>query len=302
MNFKDILEAKLIYQKGENVTQYFQKKYSNKDKDISSEIIEVAYDLQAGSYIKFVKSNRKKVECYTSEISEILNSHLVKGDSLLDVGTGEITTLTLVLNKIDIKLSNILAFDLSLSRLSKGLKFYNENKNSETFIKIFCADIKEIPLHENCVDVITSSHALEPNGKNLNKILAELFRITKKKLVLFEPSYELNSKEGRARMDKFGYIKNIEGDVVKLGGKILDIIPINNVYNKLNPTACYVIEPPKSKHKRLDLPTFCVPGTNFKLKNLGNFLLSKDTGLAFAVFDDIPILRMKSSILATHKC
>lgn len=300
MKFIDVLEAKSIYLKGENVTQYLRTKFGSEDN--TSEIIEIAYDLQAGSYIDFVKSNRDKVERIATKLSEILTEHLENGDSLLDVGTGEVTTLTLVLNELNIELSDILALDISWSRLSVGMDFHRENRKIKLPLKPFVADIKEIPLHDKCVDVVTSSHALEPNGKNLETLLRELFRVTKKKLVLFEPSYELNSEEGKARMDRLGYIKDIEGMVSKLGGKVLDVIPIQNIGNPLNPTACYIIEPPIQSVKHLDLVAFCVPGTNFKLEADGQYLFSKDTGLVFPILDEIAVLKTSSAILATSKC
>lgn len=300
MKFIDILEAKSVYQKGENVTQYLRDKFDSEDN--TSEIIEIAYDLQAGSYINAVNANPDKAESYAAELSEILSVHLVSGDSLLDVGTGEITTLSLILNNLNVDLSDILAFDISWSRLSHGIKFHRENRTAKFPLRPFVADIKEIPLHEKCVDVVTSSHALEPNGRNLEALLGELFRVTKRKLVLFEPSYELNSEEGKARMDKLGYVKDIEGKVNNLGGKMLDVIPITNIINPLNPTVCYVIEPPSQGLKHLESTKFCVPGTNFKLEADGHFLFSKETGLAFPVLDDIAVLKTASAILATSKC
>ena len=183
MKFIDVLEAKSIYKKGDNVTQYLRTKIGSEEN--TSEIIEIAYDLQAGSYIENVNSNRTKAESYAAELSGILKQNLEPGDSLLDVGTGEITTLTLVLNEVDVQLSDIIALDISWSRLSVGIKFHKENRKTNFPLRAFVADIKEIPLHEKCVDVVTSSHALEPNGKNLEALLLELFRITKKKLVLF---------------------------------------------------------------------------------------------------------------------
>ena len=299
MKFIDVLEAKSIYQKGENVTKYLRQKFGSEDN--TSEIIEIAYDLQAGSYVENVKSNFDKADSYANELSDILNDNLECGDSLLDVGTGEITTLTLVLNKLKTDLSNIVALDISWSRLSIGTQFHRENRRSKFPLKVFVADIKAIPLHEKCVDVVTSSHALEPNGRNLEALLLELFRVTKKKLVLFEPSYELNSEEGKVRMDKLGYIKDIESTASRLGGKVIDVVPIRHTKNFINPTTCYIIEPPSHIGKNLDIVTFCVPGTNFKLKSDGQFLFSQDTGLVFPVLDDIAVLKTSSAILATSK-
>ena len=108
--------------------------------------------------------------------------------------------------------------------------------------------------------------------------------------------------EGKIRMDKLGYIKNIEGNVADLGGTVLDVIPINNITNPLNPTVCYVIEPPKKDVKHLKAVKFCVPGTNYRLEVDGQFLLSKNTGLVFPILDEIAILKLSSAILATSKC
>lgn len=299
MKFINLIEAKSAYQKGDNVKIYLREKFGSAIN--SSEIIEIVYDLQAGSYIDFANSNRNKAESHATELAEILQFHLEDGDSLLDVGTGEITILTLILNKLDINFSDILALDISWSRLSVGMKFYQENRKIKFPIKPFVADMKEIPLHQKCVDVITSDHGLEPNGGNLEILLCELFRVAKKKLVLFEPSYEINTKKGKARMDKMGYIKDIKGKVSKLGGKLLDVISIKNIFNPLNPTACYIIEPPRQDIEHIKTIKFCVPGTSFELKLDGQYLSSRDTGLVFPIIDEIPVLKTSSAILATSK-
>ena len=300
MEFIDVSEAKSVYQKGENVTQFLRTKLGSENN--TSEIIEIAYDLQAGSYIENLKSDPVRQERYATDLSGILNEHLTPGDSLLDVGTGEITTLTLVLNKLVVELAEIFAFDISWSRLSVGMGFHRENRKIKFPLKTFVADMKEIPLHDKCVDVVTSSHALEPNRADLEILLLELFRITKKKLVLFEPSYELNSEEGKARMDRLGYVRDIEGVVSKLGGKVLDITRVFDRNIPLNPTACYIIEPPIQNTKHFETVTFCVPGTNFKLEADGQYLFSKDTGLLFPIIDGIAVLKNISAILATAKC
>lgn len=300
MNYIDLFDAKEIYIKGQNVTEYLRIKFDEKGN--TSDIIEIAYDLQAGSYIKFVKSNYKLVKLTISEMANIFACHVSNYDSLLDVGTGELTTLSLMLNECNLILSEVLAFDISWSRLSKGIKFFRENISRKNIdLKVFSADIKQIPLHSKCVDVVTSSHALEPNGNSLSTLLKELFRVAKKKLVLFEPSYELNSLEGKQRMDRLGYIKGMESTVVKLGGKMLDIISIKNS-KTLNPTACYVIEPPPTdKASYKNKPTFCVPGTDYILDREEGFFVSKNTGMVYPVLDEIPILKNQNGILATAK-
>ena len=152
MNYLDIVEAKEVFRRGENVTQYLRKKFNEQENTL--EIIEIAYDLQAGSYIKEVQANPTKVSLYADEIANNLQKHLCDGDTLLDVGTGELTTLTLLLNKVNTKLSEILAFDISWSRLNIGYDFFEKNRaNKDHNVTTFVADIKEIPLHTKCVDL-----------------------------------------------------------------------------------------------------------------------------------------------------
>lgn len=236
MNYLDLAKARKIYAEGRNVTEFLRKEF--KENGNTSEIIEIAYDLQAGSYIEYVNLNRVNAELYANELAELIEPHLSEQSSVLDVGAGELTTLSLMLNRINVPISHVYAFDISWSRLYKGRHFFEKNCNSQSITLFpFVADIKRIPLCSKSVDVVTSSHALEPNGKNLANLLTEIFRVAKNKCVLFEPSYEFNSDEGRRRMDRLGYIKNIEGVVNSLGGKVLDINLLKNIINPLNPTA-----------------------------------------------------------------
>jgi len=275
MKYLNLKEAKNVYKKGKNITEYLRKELNITNN--TSEILEIAYDLQAGSYIKYAKLNSKKISLYTNELSQILNKHLNNKHSLLDVGAGELTTLTFLLNQIKKKPSKVFAFDISWSRIYIGKKFFEKNiKDKKIKLSLFCADIKSIPLKSNSIDVIISNHALEPNGKYLSDLIKELFRVVKKKLILFEPSYELNSLKGKKRMDKLGYIKNIKSTVKNLGGSLVEIIPIKNISNKLNPTACYIIYPPKNfDNIKKDKFFFVLLGQIFLLKKSKIFMVLK---------------------------
>ena len=49
MKFVDVLEAKSVYQMGQNVTQFLREKYESDYN--TSEIIEIAYDLKLGAIL-----------------------------------------------------------------------------------------------------------------------------------------------------------------------------------------------------------------------------------------------------------
>lgn len=292
-------KARKVYAENNNVTE-FLKNELQKDYN-TDEIIEIAYDLQAGNYIKNTNQNRANKDLYACELADILKPHLEHQSSLLDVGTGELTTLSLILNQINNMLLNVFAFDISWSRLYKGLSFFEQNCNNKNIkLQTFVADIKCIPLPSKSIDIVTSNHALEPNRNNLENLLKEIFRVAKNKCIFFEPSYELNCDEGKRRMDKLGYIKNIEGTVSNIGGKVIDIKLLKNIENILNPTACFIIEPPKtlstSEQKEIK---FTVPGTDINLVKEECFYKSSDTGLVFPILKNIPILKNKYGVLAT---
>ena len=296
----DIADAKKAYAEGKNITELLR---AQKKIDVNtSEIIEAAYDLQAGTYIKHVTQNPEQATLYTNEIAQILDKHTHPEDTLLDIGTGELTTLSLLISALTNKPKNVYAFDISWSRIYKGIAFAKNKMGVEyKRVKPFVADINEIPLLDKSINITTSSHALEPNGEKLKGLLIELFRVTIDKLVLFEPCYEINSQEGKNRMDRLGYIKNIEGVVSELGGKVRDKIIIKNVSNSLNPTACFIITPPMSNARitKNKNDVFSVPGTNIPLKKIENFYYSNETGLCYSILKNIPVLKSNCSILAT---
>ncbi|MEL7430130.1 MAG: class I SAM-dependent methyltransferase [Pseudomonadota bacterium] len=297
--FFDIIELRKAYERGENITQLMREKSGLSHN--SSEIIEVAYDLQAGSYVDYARNNPDALNRYTTETGAILGSHLAGDDQLLDIGTGEMTTLCALLKAMPDWQGDTFAFDISWSRIRTGQNYVEaEYPALRARIKPFVADLAAIPLRDKSVDVVTSSHALEPNGGRLPELLSELFRITRRKLVLFEPSYELGNEAARERMARLGYIRDMQGAVEGLGGTFVSASLINNIARVENPTACYVIEPPKRTGTALVSNTgFSVPGTDHPLTLHEGFYHSSATGLGFPVVDSIPVLKRENAILMT---
>jgi len=297
MDYLDLKKAQKSYLEGQNIMEFLRKEF--KESGNTSRIIEIAYELQSGSYINFANSNKNIIDKYVNELSTFIAPYLDDNSSLLDVGAGELTTLSLLLNKLKKNNLDIFAFDISWSRLFKGREFFNENCVNKK-INIFVANMKQIPLGSKSIDVVISNHSLEPNRTDLRFLLKEIFRIAKYKCVFFEPSYELNSKDGKKRMDNLGYIKDIEVNVRALGGKVLDVSLIKNVINPVNPTACYVIEPPqKVTEVNSNKPKFTAPGTDFYLEKDGHFFSSPDTGLFFPILKEIPVIKSDLGIFGS---
>lgn len=302
----DMLAARAAYAEGRNVTEMLraQKGVAMNTPDI----IETAYDLQAGSYVAQASDDPARTRAYAQELAAHLGEHLQPTDRLLDIGTGELTTLSPLVEALAVKPAAIYAFDISWSRLHEGAAYARQHMAADfARLTTFVADIGAIPLRDKSIDIVTSSHALEPNGGNLEALLRELFRVAVRRLVLFEPCYEINTDEGRRRMERLGYIRNLDGVAQALGGTLIERRVIRHVANPLNPTACFVIAPPgaAARPASADLreaEVFSVPGTNHPLSRVDDFWFSNDTGLCYPTLKSIPVLKPGAAILASSLC
>jgi SAM-dependent methyltransferase len=202
------------------------------------ETIEIAYDLQAGSYVKSAEEKPEFIQAYAEQLADLLDPHLKAGDTLLDVGTGEMTTLTHLSMALKTPLSRIYASDISERRLEVGRQYAQRHG---ICAEAFRSELAAMPLPDKSVDIVTTNHAIEPNGGRETEILLEFLRVARRKLVLFEPRYELATDEGKARMRQHGYVRDLPGHLEKLGGRVQSLTPLKLVHNPLNPTACIVV-------------------------------------------------------------
>lgn len=186
-------------------------------------------------------------------------------------------------------------FDISWSRIKECNNFLNEdNLLDNTFT--FVGDIFSIPLKNNSIDIVYTAHALEPNGGNEKKLLKELYRVTSKYLILFEPSYEFANDEQRKRMDYYGYIKNLSVEAKILGYNIVEHRLLTFSLNMQNPTAVIVIEKNVNTIKENPL---CDPLSKGELIKGETSYFSKDSLLAYPIIEKIACLNIENGILAT---
>lgn len=286
-------KLKSLYQNGKNITEILRKEKSLQNN--IEEIIEISYDLQTGSYIQALKNPAFKIhkEKFTSALANIIIS-LCDPKSILESGVGEATTLSGVLDNLDENIESY-GFDLSWSRVAFAKNWLAENGYNNTILST--GSLFNIPFADNSIDVVYTSHAVEPNGGNEKPILQELFRVTNKFLILLEPGYELASFEARQRMDSYGYCKNLKVIAEQLGYKVLVHKLFDYSSNPLNPTAITIIE--KSNRKSKTSYVLACPKFKTPLENLGNIMFSSEALVAYPVLGGIPCLRIENGILAS---
>lgn len=277
--------VKLLFSNNINVSSYF---IQNKLICDNSKLIEYIYELQSGSYIKVDQQNNYIRTEFCKFMAECINIHSDKPKSILDCGTGELTTLLRIIDYLPPSVESVYATDISLSRLNMGKKFWSASGKS--LPTIFCSNMEKLPLADKSIDLVITNHSIEPNGNNSILILDELLRVGRR-VIAFEPSYKNNSIDGKKRMKELGYIGELEEIIPKTKAGVLDCvveIPRETLLNPLNPTYCYVI---RGDERQKSVPNYTYPGTSEKLNQLENGFYSPDHDALFPIFYDIPILK-----------
>lgn len=293
----NVKEAREAYDRGENITNLLRRQMGETAN--TADIIEVAYDLQAGSYSRQAVENAEYLKGYCEGVAKIIAPYVDEVESIIDIGTGECTSLAYLLDDLPSSINQVLACDISWSRLNFGRDFLTRHGSRP--VDLFTADLMHLPLQTSSVDMVWSSHALEPNGGNERKAIREVLRVTRRFACLFEPSYENNTEEGKRRMDNLGYIRALPAAIEAEGGQLLDCVRHPNPSNPLNPTYAYIIEVEKTDidGARTDERLWACPNTGLPMERRAQHFLSQEAGLAYPVLDGIPILRKGSQIIAT---
>lgn len=293
--FKNLLiQMRESYFRGENAMALARKLTKDFNTSISTLI---AYDLQAGSYNKTALENPQGRLLWETQLAKILNPLVCEKTSILEVGCGEATTLSGVLKQLISKPKTYLGFDISWSRCAEGLRWLDLSQQEAT---LFVADIFDIPLQDNSIDVVYTSHSLEPNGGLEEDALKELLRVARKSVVLIEPIFELADTNAKNRMIEHGYVKNLKAVAQKLGATICDYRLLDFTFNSLNPSGLILIHKPDTESMPNAEPDWRCPVTHAPLVENNGVFMSENTGLIYPVLGGIPMLRAEHVVVASH--
>lgn len=294
VNRYDAREICALFDRGENVIESINSREGAAQNSTSA--ILYSYDAQAGSYTK------QAAEPALRELKDKLGQYLaalldeLAPDSLLEAGTGEATSLAPILRHLRNKPRHVLAFDLSLSRLLYARRHLTDDGCNE--VVLFTGGLDRIPLASGSIDVVLTIHALEPNRGNEEVMLAELLRVARRHLILVEPSYELASAEGRARMDRLGYVRGLPEVLRRLGHAPRRVEPFPYNSNPLNEAALIVVDKPEPA-PLTDVPLFVSPISGRRLLARQDCWYCPDDGHAFPIIAGIPCLVVESSVLVS---
>jgi len=285
-----------LYNRGENIISFLKAKQGNNLNTI--EDILISYDFQSGSYIKFVDENPEYNNLYTTAIANVF-LQLGKFKTILEVGVGEATTLGNLPLKLKLPEVKFLGFDISWSRIHFGIKYLiNKNINANLFV----ADLFNIPLRDSSIDIVYTSHSLEPNGGREKEAIIELYRVSRKYLVLLEPTDEFANFEGKSRMKKNGYIQNLKSIINELDYNLIEYRPFDVSSNDLNPTGLYIIKKRDDFCEEEEIDTnfrFYCPISKSILKEFNDHFYSSESFISYPKIMGIPCIFPSYGILTS---
>ena len=256
-----------------------------------SQITRLSYDLQSGSYSKFQKKllKGKKKNIYFKNMNclfKYLKSKNIK--TILDFGTGEGIKLPTIL-KYKKQLVKLFACDVSFNRLCVGYNYLKKELKKDKLSKIFlfCNKDFELPFKSNSIDAVLTFGVFENmTNKKMNEMILELFRVSKKKLILVEPRKNNITDAELQRMKKFKLNFNLNKILKKNKMKFIE-----DTWNKsvtdATPYSIRIID--KDSKFSGDLK-FYLKNENYPLKKINNFFYSK-FGKIIPIINYITIFR-----------
>lgn len=296
-------KIKEIYRGGGNIIEYLR---TVEEQNINSlEDILISYDFQAGNYFSAYKENPAYFSKQYDEMTEILNTCIEKcggACTILEAGVGEGRSLVSILNRMDpAQIKKAYGFDVSWSRIKYAEKFEEEfGKGRERKISFFTSDLLNIAVKDSAIDIVFTVHAAEPNGGKEKNVLEELYRITGKYLVMFEPAYEFASDAAKKRMEHHRYITRLYESAVELEYTVIKHELLKNLLDPMNPTGVLVIEKKQLNQKKYEIEDiFCDPILKEDMRIEKNEYYCEKSMLAYPVLGGVPCLLADNAIVAT---
>lgn len=289
--FNILDRIKQLYDNGENIIGYL--KDLDKRSNNTLEDILISYDFQAGSYITIAEENKEFTELYTRALADSIKK-LGDVKSILEVGVGDATKLGNVAVHFPKEIS-FGGFDISWSRILFAKK-YLSTLGIEAFL--CTGDLFSCPFPDSSIDVVYTSHSIEPNGGREEEAIRELYRITNKYLILLEPSFELADEDHQQRMIKNGYVKNLKETIEKLGYDLIENRRFDHSIRDYNPTAIYIIRKDDKATGIKHIRPAC-PISKKTLEEREDHFFSKDSLLSYPKIKSIPCLAPFNAVLTS---
>jgi ubiquinone/menaquinone biosynthesis C-methylase UbiE len=283
------------YAAGDNIMDLARTLLEEKHNDPVSTLL--SYDLRAGRFNEWYRSHKTEWRRWSDQIAALIQAYLPAKGSLLEVGCGEASTLAGVLTALQDSTLNAFGFDISWSRITEGNKWLQETNQAA---RLFVGDLFHIPMGNDSIDVVYSSHSLEPNGGREEVALRECLRVARRAVVLVEPIYELATPAQQERMARYGYVRGLKHVAEQLGETIAEYRMLDFSLNPMNSSGLLIIVKPNDQSDQTDTSLrWQCPLTEEPLVDLSDVFCAPSLGIVYPVVRDVPMLRPGHAIVAS---
>ncbi|HYF33895.1 MAG TPA: class I SAM-dependent methyltransferase [Prosthecobacter sp.] len=289
-------DLKAAFERGENISALLRNHTGSETN--SEDIIQTSYDLQAGSYVAMLEKDPQLDVGLTAHAHSVARqlAECGKIGSLLEAGVGEGTTLIGVVEGLPEVPAIVHGIDISWSRLKVARKWFQKH-GGPAHAEFAVASITHLPYADNSFDVVLTNHAIEPNGGREKELLAELYRVCSRYLIVCEPAYELTTPEIQRRMDSHGYCRDLPRHARELGMNVLKHEALKDNLLAHNPTAVTAIA--KIPQNQDAIPQFVCPAYHTPARLIDGFYYSEESMRAYPVLQGIPCLKKEHAIIAS---
>jgi len=287
------IEIGSLLRQGINIMEWIRGGEGGREN--SPTAIAYSYDAQAGSYTAAIADPAVRGLKQRAGVRLAALFDEISPLSILDAGTGEATTLAPALHAMKRRPTHVLGFDISLSRLLFARRRLSSEGDGGA--ELFTGTLDRIPLASSSVDLVFTFHALEPNRGREEEILRELLRVTRCRLVMVEPSYELGGAATRARIDRMGYVCGLPETLERLGHPARLVERWGLDANPANEAALIVVDKPAKPVE--SSPLFVSPLSGKPLLRLTDCCYCPEDGHAFPILAGIPCLVSENALLVS---
>lgn len=292
--FGKVGEINELLKKDVNIVSFLT---DNHKKETSTEDEMISYDLRAGLDLKNFHENPRLYKCISEKILSYIDEIGVKGGRIVECGAGEGIVLSEICKNPNCCFSWARGLDISWSRTAYAQTNLINYDNSSIDIDFFVGDFFCLPFKDDSIDVIYTMQGIYGMGGHEETLLRELYRCSRKYLILIEPCYELAGEKARERMNRLGYVKNLKGIAESLKFKVIKHELFGLDSNPLNPAAVLIIE--KDDNNNFIDDAVCCPYSHGDLTRIGNALYCEKSKLSYPILNGVACLTKENAIVSS---
>jgi len=233
---KDILRSRSLIKTTEDSKNIYEE-YNNSEQEeyekrskiclYNNKLVNMSHKAIRQGYLEYIYE----------EIDELLNTN--KNLKIIEVGCGNCLNIISILKKYpSVSISGL---DISKQRIVVAQKYYPAELKDVSFEVCDIAEGASI-FKENSADLVFSMHCLEQISHDTKPALLEMYKLTKNKMVLIEPVFELGVPAQKMYLTWSDHNRILLKTINKLGFIIKKIDKLIIQENPLNQSTRIVIE------------------------------------------------------------